>query len=266
MRVMESKVQEYQALYSKFEEALDCAEVSKEPVKQLKTEIEQLRQRQQQYDYTDANIVIQYMESHIDNTVKEKKQNLQIEVKKQMQEITNTSDKVKKNFEKVTKWLNPKEIDKTISQNELDCSEGIDREKVKDNSEFDIFYLANKVFGFVFRFEFLAFLPKVLRVIAAIITWGIILVPKIVNGVYNKISLKNGFYTPLTVEEYEKMIHVSITRVVLIVGIIIFLNLAIYCATKYFAKNYMQKNKLIYMAVTDPQKLEKAIYDYLNNS
>lgn len=88
------------------------------------------------------------------------------------------------------------------------------------------------------------------------------MVPKIVNGVYNKISLKNGFYTPLTVEEYEKMIHVSITRVVLIVGMIIFLNLAICCATKYFAKNYMLKNKLIYMAVTDPQKLEKALYDY----
>lgn len=55
---MESKVQEYQALYSKFEEALECAEESKEPVEQLKTEIEQLRQRQQQYDYADANIVI----------------------------------------------------------------------------------------------------------------------------------------------------------------------------------------------------------------
>ena len=54
MRVMESKVQEYQALYSKFEEALECAEESKEPVEQLKTEIEQLRQRQQQYDYADV--------------------------------------------------------------------------------------------------------------------------------------------------------------------------------------------------------------------
>ena len=96
MRVMESKVQEYQALYSKFEEALDCAEEFKEPVEQLKTEIDQLRQRQQQYDYTDANIVIQYMESHIDSAIKEKKQNLQTEVKKQMQEITNTSDKVEK--------------------------------------------------------------------------------------------------------------------------------------------------------------------------
>lgn len=97
---------------------------------------------------------------------------------------------------------------------------------------------------------------------AAIIIWGIILIPKIVDGVYNKISLKNGFYTPLTVEEYEKMIHVSITRVVLIVGIIIFLNLAFYYATKYSAKNYILKNQLLYLAITEPQKLEKSIYDY----
>lgn len=259
---MESKVQEYQALYSKFEEALDCAEESKEPVEQLKTEIDQLRQRQQQYDYTDANIVIQYMESHIDSAIKEKKQNLQTEVKKQMQEITNTSDKVKKNFEKVTKWLNPKEVDKIVSQNTVDYSQEIDMEKAKNNAEFDTFSSANKIFGFIFRFNFLTCFPKVIRVIAAIIIWGIILIPKIVNGVYNKISLKNGFYTPLTVEEYEKMIHVSITRVVLIVGIIIFLNLAFYYATKYSAKKYILKNQLLYLAITEPQKLEKSIYDY----
>lgn len=259
---MESKVQEYQALYSKFEEALDCAEESKEPVEQLKTEIDQLRQRQQQYDYTDANIVIQYMESHIDSAIKEKKQNLQTEVKKQMQEITNTSDKVKKNFEKVTKWLNPKEVDKIVSQNTVDYSQEIDMEKAKNNAEFDTFSSANKIFGFIFRFNFLTCFPKVIRVIAAIIIWGIILIPKIVDGVYNKISLKNGFYTPLTVEEYEKMIHVSITRVVLIVGIIIFLNLAFYYATKYSAKNYILKNQLLYLAITEPQKLEKSIYDY----
>lgn len=259
---MESKVQEYQALYSKFEEALDCAEEFKEPVEQLKTEIDQLRQRQQQYDYTDANIVIQYMESHIDSAIKEKKQNLQTEVKKQMQEITNTSDKVKKNFEKVTKWLNPKEVDKIVSQNTVDYSQEIDMEKAKNNAEFDTFSSANKIFGFIFRFNFLTCFPKVIRVIAAIIIWGIILIPKIVDGVYNKISLKNGFYTPLTVEEYEKMIHVSITRVVLIVGIIIFLNLAFYYATKYSAKNYILKNQLLYLAITEPQKLEKSIYDY----
>lgn len=67
MKVMESKVQEYQTLYSKFEEAFDSAEKYQEPVEQLKAETKKLRQQQQQYDYTDTNIVIQYMESHIDS-------------------------------------------------------------------------------------------------------------------------------------------------------------------------------------------------------
>lgn len=260
---MESKVQEYQALYSKFEEALDCAEESKEPVEQLKTEIEQLRQRQQQYDYTDANIVIQYMESHIDSAIKEKKQNLQTEVKKQMQEITNTSDKVKKNFEKVTKWLNPKEVDKIVSQNTVDYSQEIDMEKAKNNAEFDTFSSANKIFGFIFRFNFLTCFPKVIRVIAAIIIWGIILIPKIVNTIYNKFSLKeSGFYGVLTVEEYEDMLRMSIISVVLVVGAIVILNLAFCYATKYAARNYILKNQLLYLAITDPQKLENSLYDY----
>lgn len=259
---MESKVQEYQALYSKFEDAVDCAEKSKEPVEQLKAEIEKLRQYQQQYDYTDANIVIQYMESRVDSAIKEKKQNLQKEVKDQMQEITSTNDKVKKNFAKVTKWLTPKEVDKIVSQNEMDCSQEIDMKKAEKNTEFDIFSSANKILGFVFRFNFLACFPKVLRVLVAIVIWGIILVPKIVNNVYNNLSLKNGFYTVLTVEEYEDMLRTSITRVVLVVGIIIILNLAIYYATKYYAKNYMLKNRMIYMAATEPQKLEKTLYDY----
>lgn len=259
---MESKVQEYQALYSKFENARDCAEKFKEPVEQLKAEIVTLRQRQQQYDYTDANIVIQYMESYVDSAIKEKKQNLQKEINNQMQEITNTSDKVKKNFEKVTKWIATKEVDKIVSKNEMDCSQKIDLEQAEKNVQFDIFSLANKIFGFIFRFDFLTCFNKVLRVIAAIIIWGIILVPKIINSVYNKFSLKNGFYTPLTVEEYEDMLHISITRVVLVVGIIIFLNVTVYYMTMYFAKKYMQKNLLIYIAVTDPQKLEKILYDY----
>lgn len=260
---MESKVQEYQALYSKFEEALDCAEESKEPVEQLKTEIEQLRQRQQQYDYTDANIVIQYMESHIDSAIKEKKQNLQTEVKKQMQEITNTSDKVKKNFEKVTKWLNPKEVDKIVSQNTVDYSQEIDMEKAINNAEFDTFSSANKIFGFIFRFNFLTCFPKVIRVIAAIIIWGIILIPKIVNTIYNKFSLKeSGFYGVLTVEEYEDMLRMSIISVVLVVGAIVILNLAFCYATKYAARNYILKNQLLYLAITDPQKLENSLYDY----
>lgn len=259
---MESKVQEYQILYSKFKKTYDCAEEYKAPIEPLKTEIEKLRQRQKEYDYTDPNTVIQYMESHVDREMKEKRQSLQKEVKNQMRELENPSDKVTKNFEKVTKWLTQKEADKIISQNKLNCDQEINMEKAEKITEFDLFSSANKLFGFIFRFNFLTCFPKILRVVAAILIWGIILVPKIINSTYKKFSLKNGFYTPLTLEKYNAMLWVCITRVILLAGIILILNIAVYYATNYYAKNYMLKNQLIYMAVTEPSKLEKALYDY----
>lgn len=259
---MESKVQEYQTLYSKFEEAFDSAEKYQEPVEQLKAETKKLRQQQQQYDYTDTNIVIQYMESHIDSAIQEKAQDLRKEVKNQMQEITNTSDQVKRNFEKVTKGLSKKEVDKIVLPNELKFNQKIDMREAEKIEKFNIFSSVNKIFGGIFRFDFLVCFPKALRVIAAIIVWGIILVPRIVNSVYEKMALKNGFYTVLSVGAYVKMLRTSLSWVLFITGTIIFINLAIYYATKYYAKNYMLKNRLIYMAITESEKLEKALYNY----
>ena len=62
---MESKVKEYQELYSKFEAVLSQAEGYKEPIGKLKAETENLKECQKQYDYTDANVVIKNMEKHI---------------------------------------------------------------------------------------------------------------------------------------------------------------------------------------------------------
>lgn len=260
---MESKVQEYQALYSRFEDVRDCAENSNESAEQLNADIEKLRKRQQQYDYTNANIVIRYMESHIDSVVKEKKKNLQKEVKEQMQEITNMSDQVKKNFEKVTKWLTKKEVDKILLQNELDCSRKIEIKQARKTVQFDIFSSINKVLGFIFRFNFLTCFPKVLRAIIAIVTWGIIIVPKLVNSVYKSLALKNGlYYSLLTDEEYTEMLRISTSRVILVAGTIILVNLVIYYVAKYYAKNYIVRNQLIYLAITEPEKLEKTLYDY----
>lgn len=197
---MESKVQEYQTLYSKFEEAFDSAEKYQEPVEQLKAETKKLRQQQQQYDYTDTNIVIQYMESHIDSAIQEKAQDLRKEVKNQMQEITNTSDQVKRNFEKVTKWLSKKEVDKIVLPNELKFNQKIDMRETEKIEKFNIFSSVNKIFGGIFRFDFLVCFPKALRVIAAIIVWGIILVPRIVNSVYEKMALKNKSENSIAVD------------------------------------------------------------------
>ena len=268
---MESRVKEYQELYSKFEDVLAQSEEYKKPIEQIEAEKEKLRECQSQFDYTDANVVIANMEKYIDSGVKNKKAELQKEVQEQMGELGDTNGKVNKNFAKVTKWLTKRKVDKLISNTEPDFSQGFNVNRAYSNTKFDIFSIINKILGFVFRFDFLVFFPKALRILASLIAWGIFLIPKIVTSVYTKFELKyKDYILGLGDEEYEQAVEIikkellqaSVVRVLVIVGLIILVNLVIYHVTKYFAKEYLLKNRLVYMAVSDPQKLQKALYDY----
>lgn len=268
---MESRVKEYQELYSKFEDVLAQSEEYKKPIEQIEAEKEKLRECQSQFDYTDANVVIANMEKYIDSGVKNKKAELQKEVQEQMGELGDTNGKVNKNFAKVTKWLTKRKVDKLISNTEPDFSQGFNVDRAYSNTKFDIFSIINKILGFVFRFDFLVFFPKALRILASLIAWGIFLIPKIVTSVYTKFELKyKDYILGLGDEKYEQAVEIikkellqaSVVRVLVIVGLIILVNLVIYHVTKYFAKEYLLKNRLVYMAVSDPQKLQKALYDY----
>lgn len=268
---MESRVKEYQELYSKFEDVLAQSEEYKKPIEQIEAEKEKLRECQSQFDYTDANVVIANMEKYIDSGVKNKKAELQKEVQEQMGELGDTNGKVNKNFAKVTKWLTKRKVDKLISNTEPDFSQGFNVNRAYSNTKFDVFSIINKILGFVFRFDFLVFFPKALRILASLIAWGIFLIPKIVTSVYKKFELKyKDYILGLRDEEYEQAVEIikkellqaSVVRVLVIVGLIILVNLVIYYVTMYFAKEYLLKNRLVYMAVSDPQKLQKALYDY----
>lgn len=268
---MESRVKEYQELYSKFEDVLAKSEEYKKTIEQIEAEKDKLRECQSQFDYTDANVVIANMEKYIDSGVKNKKAELLKEVQEQMGELGDTNGKVNKNFAKVTKWLTKRKIDKLISNTEPDFSQGFNVNRAYSNTKFDIFSIINKILGFVFRFDFLVFFPKALRILASLIAWGIFLITKIVTSVYTKFELKyKDYILGLGNEEYEQAVEIikkellqaSVVRVLVIVGLIILVNLVIYHVTKYFAKEYLLKNRLVYMAVSDPQKLQKALYDY----
>lgn len=268
---MESRVKEYQELYSKFEDVLNKAEEYKEPIGKLEAEAEEMKRRQKQYDYTDVNIVITNMEKYIDGAINNKKAEIQKEVREQMEELGDINGKINKNFAKVTKWLTKKKVDKLLSHNEPDFGQGLNVYIAYNNTKFDLFSFINKFLGFVFRLDFLVFFPKVLRILASLIVWGIILVPKIVNSVYTKFELKyKDYLLELEDEEYEQaaeiikkeLLQASFIRVLVAVGVIFFLNLVIYYAAKYYAKNYILRNQLVYMAISDPKKLEQDIYDY----
>ena len=268
---MESRVEEYQELYSKFEDVINQSEEYKKPIGQLEEETQNLKLSRQQYDYTDINVVIQNMEQHIDDAVKNKGAEIQKQVQEEMRELDEKSDKINKNFEKVTKWLTKKKVDKLVSQNEPDFSQEFNIDKACSNTKFNVFFVINKIFGFVFRFDFLVFFPKVLRILAALIVWGIVFVPKIVESVINEFELKYiDYMLGLNNEEYyeaveqlgKEMLKEGVIRVVIVAGIIVFINFVIYCVASYFAKNYLLKNRLVYMAISEPKKFKKGIYDH----
>lgn len=268
---MVSSVEEYKELYSKFENVLSQSEEYKKSMEQLEEQTQKLKQHQQQFDYTDVNVVIQNMENHIDGEVKNKKAVLQKEVQVQMCELGDTNDKINKNFAKVIKWITKKKVDKFVSQREPDFSQGFNVKRAYNNTKFNAFSVINKGLGFIFRFDFLVFFPRVLRILAALIVWGIILVPKIVVRVYNRFELKyKDYILGLKEEEYDKALEIfkkellqaSIIHIAIVVGLIIFANLVIYYVARYFAKEYLLKNQLVYMAISDPKEFEKALYDY----
>lgn len=268
---MVSSVKEYKELYSKFENVLSQSEEYKNSLEQLEEQSQKLKHHQQQFDYTDANVVIQNMENHIDDEVKNKKAVLQKEVRMQMGKLGNTNDKINKNFAKAIKWLTKKKADKLVSQSEPDFSQGFHVERAYNITKFNVFSVINKVFGFIFRFDFFVFFPRILRILAALIVWGIILIPKIVVRVYNRFVLKyEDYILGLKKEEYDKavelfnkeLLQATIIHIAIVAGLIILVNLVIYYMAKYFAKEYLLKNQLVYMAISDPKKFEGALYDY----
>lgn len=265
---MVSRVKEYRELYSKFENVLSQSEEYKRSVEQLEEQTQELKKRQQQFDYTDADVVIQNMEDHIDSEIENKKADLQREVRAQICDLDDTNDKINKNFDNVIEWLTKKKVDKFVSQSEPDFSQGFDDKRAYNNTKFNVFSVINKIFGYIFRFDFLVFFRKALRILAALIVWGIVLVPKIVVRAYNMFELKFEDYM-LGLEEDEvvelfkiEFLQASIIRIAIVAGLIILVNLFVYYMAKYFAKEYLLKNQLVYMAITDPKGFENALYDY----
>lgn len=77
-------------------------------------------------------------------------------------------------------------------------------EKAEKATEFTIATVLNTIFSFVFRFDFLRFLPKAVRIIAGVIFWAIILIPKILAKVYNQFKpIYDSEFSSLSADAYD---------------------------------------------------------------
>lgn len=267
---MESKVKEYQELYTGLEDILGQIDEYKKPIEQLEAEAEELKKKQQQYNYTDKDIVIWHMEKYIENAVENKNTELQNEIQEQLNTLRDVHEKSCKNIEKAMKWLSPKQIDRLMTQKIPNLEQEINVGQSGNDSEFIIASVFNKALAFIFRFDFLGFFPKVLRILTALIFWGIVLVPKIIAHVYNGFETKyKDYLLGLDDSEYEQaaeiirkeLIHASMNRILLVASVIVLINIVAYFLVRYFAQKYLLKNQLLYMAMYDPEKYRKTVYD-----
>lgn len=267
---MESKVKEYQQMYGEFEELYECVEKVEEPINEIKKEIAQLQGRQKKIDYNDSDIVIGYMETYINESIAKEKSNIQNEVNNKMSEITNPSGKVKKNFEKAVKWLSRSKADKCLRSGNINIESYISVKKAEKATQFNILTLLNTILAFVFRFDFLRFLPKALRVIAAVIFWAIFLIPKLLTNVFEKYqAIYDEKFSDLSDAEFQVLgdqfskdfLISCVSSIVITAVVIIAINIVVYMLAKYFAKKFLLDNKAVCLTIIDPNGLKQKMYD-----
>ena len=271
---MESKVKEYQELYGEFEVLYEQVSKAEVPIRDIEEEIRQHRSKQSNVDYNNPEVVVGYMETYIDESIANNSELIKNEVNVKMSELTNPSGNVKKNFDKAVKWLSFKKVDKYLRSADIDMEEEIWVGKAEKATGFNALTILNTIFSFVFRFEFLRFLPKAVRIIASVIFWSIFLIPKLLERVYNKYQvIYDNEIADLSNQEYD-LVHDQFTKdflgeciltVVAVAALIVVINIIVYFMAKYFAKKYLADNKAVCLCFIDPNGFKNKMYDHRMN-
>ncbi len=271
---MISKVKEYREMYEGFEQLLDETEGLRRPIQSLEKEIDEITLKRNRCDYNNKDIVVNKMEQFVEEETEKKKSEIAKSVDDDLNEITDTNGKLKKTFDKAINYIGRKKVSAILAENKEDFDE-FSLNAAYKNQSFNIASICNRVLAFVFRFDFLAFFPKVLRIVSALIVWGIVFVPKVVKHVYNAFDVKyHDYIYSLQGSEYEEAIEIvkkelvqtCIRDVAIIAVVIILLNIVIYIWAKYQAKNYFSANKMIYVAMNDPQRFKNEVYSIRLNA
>jgi len=267
---MESKVREYQNLYDEFEGYYSEIQTCEEPIGELKKKIKALRLKQAKVDFNDTAIVVGYMETYVKEQIQKKEKEINEEIHNDLGNLKNSDAGIVKNFDRIKRWIPAKKMQALLNKMDGVGEGDINIKGAQNATSFNVSSIINKVLGFVFRLDFLKFLPKVLRVIAGIIVWGIILIPKIIEGIYNSYNNKYRDYLfSLSPEDYEvqrvvvleDMIQDCIIAVALVVIFLILLNLVMYFLSHYFARKYLKDNAAVCLALIDENTFKAKCYE-----
>lgn len=269
---MESKVKEYQELYCEFEELYEQMSKTEEPIREIELEIKQIQNKQRNVDYNNPDVVIDYMETYIAENIAKEKECIKHEVDEQMAEITNSGGRVIKNYGKAVELLTRRKAEQYLRslENGFEQPHQIDIAKEKTTTEFTVTTTLNTILSFLFRFDFLRFLPKGIRMIAAIIFWALLLIPGIFTGVYNKfkpiydneLSDLSGYAYEMASDRFTKEVLVSsVSSIVVVIVLIVVINGVVYLAARYGAKKFLADNKVVCLSLMDSNRLKQKMYD-----
>lgn len=271
---MESKVKEYQELYEEYEDLYRQVLKAEDPIRDIEKELNQYRSEQSKVDYNNRDIVVEYMEAYIDGAIVEKKEQINNEVSKKMSELAYTSGRAKKNFDKAVKWLSMKKVEKYLRNADIDLEQEMWVERADKATGFNVLTLLNTICSFVFRFDFLRFLPKAFRIVAGVIFWIIFLIPKLLTRVYNKFQvIYDNELAGLSTHEYDLVsdqfikdfVVECISTVVVVLVLIVAMNMAVYFFAKYLAKKFLTDNKAVCFSFIDSNGLKQKMYDHSLN-
>lgn len=271
---MISRVKEYEELYSEFEELYENVAEVEEPIGEIKGKIRKLNEAKKKVNYTDPSVVVGYMKSYSDEQIKKRETELAADVASEVNRLTNPNSKVQKNFSNVSKWISRKKI-QDIASKSLSTQDEVNIAQAESTGAFSIFSVLNKIFSYVFRLDFLKFFPKALRIVAAVIVWGIIIIPNMIKIIYNRFdrnyreylfSLQDSEYQEAVDIVMDKLVKACVIEIALVVIGIIVLNVVIYCLARYHAKQYIIKNSSVCFAILDPKEFEKRLYEQRHHS
>ena len=264
---MKSKVEEYQELYQKFRKYYKKKIWNQSERVNVEREIEEISLEEQKTDFNNINIVKEYANTYINNLVRTKEKNIEQEVMEEIQAVQKKGTVIKDNLDNINKKLRQEKVEKILSEKEITSKKTFDIEGAERNKEFYVASFMNKVFGKIFRFDFLNLLPRTLQRILGVLVWSILIVKKVLVNVRATFDIKYGkydwysfnlTYTDEGQRVYKEFVYTCIGHIFICGGIIIAMNILCYLAVGYFGKKYLEKNQFKYVRIFESMYGRKA--------
>lgn len=261
---MISKVEEYEELYLEFKNSYNLMHKMEEPIDDLRNKIDSLEEKKQENNCLNPEVVVAWMQYIVQELTEKNKKEISDEVLRESNRLTDSNGKIHKNLERISKWISTEKIKDIVKKSEK-IEEVANLEEAENIGLFNVFCGLDKLFSYIFRFEFLKKTPKFFQIIASLIVWGIVLIPNIIGPAYTRFksqifSLSSNQYEAV-IDFKDKFIRTCVVEILLAFVFILAINIVVRYTVNYQAKQYIIRNSSVCYAVLDKKGFERSLYN-----